>query len=174
MREYFLTTERLGFSVWTTDDLPLAHALWGNPQVTQHISANGMFSEQEIAQRLQREISTREDYGLQYWPFFMRDTGAFIGCCGLRPYKHDEGIWEIGFHLLPEYWGHGLASEAAQAIIAYAFDVLKVENLFAGHNPNNLASAKMLAKLGFVYTHDEYYPPTGLKHPSYLYKAQTT
>jgi RimJ/RimL family protein N-acetyltransferase len=50
----------------------------------------------------------------------------------------------------------------------YAFRALGVKALFAGHNPGNTASRRVLEKLGFRYTHDAYYPPTGLNHPSYL------
>ena len=57
--------------------------------------------------------------------------------------------------------------EAAKAGIAYAFDTLQAEILFAGHNPQNVNSAKVLKKLGFSYVGDEFYAPTGLNHPSY-------
>ena len=43
MREYFLKSERLGFSVWTEDDLDLARSLWGSPDVTKFICATGGF-----------------------------------------------------------------------------------------------------------------------------------
>jgi len=52
-------------------------------------------------------------------------------------------------------------------VIAYAFDVLDMNALFAGRNPGNAASWTLLEKLGFTYTHDEFYAPTGLRHPSY-------
>jgi RimJ/RimL family protein N-acetyltransferase len=46
--------------------------------------------------------------------------------------------------------------------------VLAASALFAGHHPANRSSRDLLLKLGFRYTHDEYYAPTGLQHPSYL------
>ena len=55
-------------------------------------------------------------------------------------------------------------------MIKYAFEELGAEKLFAGHNPDNTASSKLLKKLGFHYTGDEYYEPTGLYHPSYIYE----
>ena len=57
-------------------------------------------------------------------------------------------------------------------MIAYVFDVLKASALFAGHNPINAASRGLLEKLGFEYTHDEFYAPTGLHHPSYRLTAE--
>lgn len=61
---------------------------------------------------------------------------------------------------------------AARAVIRYGFDVLKSEGLFAGHNPANEPSRRLLMKLGFRYTHEQYYAPTGLKHLSYLLTAE--
>ncbi len=78
----------------------------------------------------------------------------------------------MGIHLKEKYWGKGIAQEACSAIIDYAFKNLSANALFAGHNPKNVASANLLKKLGFTYTHDEYYPPTKLYHPSYLMKKE--
>jgi len=108
------------------------------------------------------------EFKVQYWPMFFLRTGEHVGCGGLRPYKVEEDILELGFHLLPNYWGEGLAIEAARGIITYAFDSLGAKALFAGHHPENAASRRVLEKLGFARTHEELYPPTGLLHPSYL------
>lgn len=70
------------------------------------------------------------------------------------------------------YWGQGYAEEATRAVVTYAFDTLGVKGLFAGHNPGNEASRRLLTKMGFRYLCDEYYPPTGLKHPSYILTAE--
>lgn len=168
MRGYFLTTERIGFSTWSSTDIDLAETLWGDPEVTKLICASGIFTKEEIVKRLETEIRNGENYGVQYWPIFTRDTNELIGCCGLRPRKENE--YEMGFHLRREFWGQGYATEAAKAVIRYAFTVLKAEKLFAGHNPKNVVSKKVLAKLGFSYIGDKYYEPTGLYHPSYEMK----
>lgn len=102
----------------------------------------------------------------------MKGTNAHIGCAGLRPYDLPDHILEIGFHIKPLYWRQGYAAEAALCVMDYAFKNLGTAALFAGHNPENLASKKILARLGFRYTHDEYYEPTGLYHPSYLLTAE--
>ena len=107
-------------------------------------------------------------HGLQYWPIFLLDGAEFAGCCGLRPYKLDEKIFELGFHLRHAFWGQGLGTEAAQAAISFGFETLGASALFAGHHPENKISHRVLAKFGFRYTHDEIYPPTGELHPSYL------
>ena len=148
----------------------MAMALWGDPEVTRLIG--GAFSREQVRERLSREIATMQSHGMQYWPVFLLATGEHVGCCGLRPYKSEEGICEIGVHLRRDFWGRGYAPEATRAVIEYAFNILGVKALFAGHNPANEASRGLLEKLRFRYTHDEYYPPTGLNHPSYLLASE--
>jgi ribosomal-protein-alanine N-acetyltransferase len=152
-------TPRLTFRWWQKDDAPLARALWGDPKVVAKL---GSF---DAEARLGAELSLAREHGVQYWPIFLRDGGKHAGVCGLRPKA--PGVLELGFHLVPACWGKGLAVEAARAVIAHAFGVLKVERLFAGHHPENAASKRTLERLGFRYTHDEPYAATGLRHPSY-------
>lgn len=162
---YFMQTDRLGFSKWTQNDVDLAKLLWGDPKVTWLICASGIFSQEEIIARLAKEIENDEKYHIQYWPIFKIISGEFIGCCGIRPYI--ENVYEIGFHLRPAFWGQGYAKEAAKAVRDYSFSILHAEKLFAGHNPQNMASRKLLVSLGFSYIGDIFYEPTGLYHPSY-------
>jgi ribosomal-protein-alanine N-acetyltransferase len=91
-----------------------------------------------------------------------------VGCAGLRHDGGSEDVFELEVHLRPSYWGQGIALEAARAVVAYAFEHMAAKSLFAGHHPENLGSAKLLRNLGFSLTHEEFYPPTGRNHPSYL------
>jgi RimJ/RimL family protein N-acetyltransferase len=163
---YFLRTARLSFRCWSEGDLPLALALWGDPAVTALIG--GPFTPETVRERLHRGIALMRQHGVQYWPAFLSDGAQFIGCAGLRPYRLEDGIYEFGVHLRPAFQGKGFAREAANAIIYHAFGTLRAESLFAGHHPRNEASRRILAKLGFVATHEELYAPTGLMHPSCL------
>lgn len=165
---YFLKTPRLGFSHWSKDDLPLALAVWGDPAVTRLVG--GPFSHEQVAQRLDREIASQNEYHFQYWPIFLPATGEHVGCAGMRIHKPEEQIHAMGFYLRSQFWGQGLSTEAELAVITYAFDSLGAKALFAGHHPENAASRKVLAKLGFQFTHKQFYPPTGLEHDSYLLK----
>jgi len=168
---YFLRTERLGFRFWSEADLELAVGLWGDFAVTRLFDGRGPLSIEQVRARLRQEIATQTEHRVQYWPIFLIESGDHIGCAGLRPYDLSGNIFEIGFHIRSNCWRRGYASEATRAVMAYAFSSLKVGGLFAGHHPNNKASANLLQKLGFRYTHDEFYEPTGLQHPSYLLNA---
>lgn len=168
MHEFFLRTPRLGFSIWNENDISDALELWGNPEVTKFIVADGIMLKEQVQQRLKKEIEIYSISNIQYWPIYLIETNQNVGCCGLRPYDLENNILEMGIHLKEQYWGKGFALEACSAIIKYAFNTLKVSTLFAGHNPKNTASAGLLKKLGFTYMHDEFYPATGLYHPSYF------
>lgn len=164
--EYFLRTPRLGFRYWTPDDVALARELWGDAEVTRFFG--GPFSNEEIDERLEREISRMNTHGFQYWPIHFLSDHEHVGCCGLRPYRPGNGVHELGFHLRPRYWGLGLAREAAEAVIQFAFVVIGATALSAGHHPGNLNSKKVIERLGFRYTHEEYFPALQMNIPYYL------
>jgi [ribosomal protein S5]-alanine N-acetyltransferase len=148
--------------------LPLAIALWGDPKVVRFIDARGSLTDEQVNEILEMHITMHRNHGIQYWPIFLLTSGENVGCCGLRPHDAPNRVYELGVHIRSIWRRRGLAEEAALAVIGYAFNTLKASALFAGHNPNNLASQPLLEKLGFRYTHHEYYQATDLKHPSYI------
>jgi len=168
---YFLRSPRLGFRWWREEDLPLAIALWGDPEVTRFISKSEL-SDEAVKGLLSEQIAFGREQGIQYWPLFLLENGEHVGCCGLRPNDPNQRVYELGAHIRSTWWRRGFAEEAARAVIDYAFSALGATALFAGHNPNNNASRQLLQKLGFQHTHDEYYAPTDLQHPSYILKAR--
>lgn len=172
MGDYFLRSPRLGFRRWRAVDLGFAIKLWGDPAVTRYIAARG-FTLHEVRVRLRNEIHAERTCGLQYWPVFLLATGQHVGCCGLRRREKQPDIPELGVHLVREHWRQGYAFEAASRVIEHAFTGNGVRAILAGHNPENAASRQLLARLGFVYTGDQFYAPTGLQHPSYLLSRPT-
>lgn len=170
LHDYFLTTERLGFRCWSNADLALAISLWGDLKVAAPIG--GTLSPKQVEERLQREIDYMKANQVQHWPKFLRSNGAHVGCASLRLYRIEERTYELGFHLRPEHWRHGLAEGAARALAYAAFGTIGAKALFA-HHPEDRASRRILSKLGFRLTHEEFYPPIGLRHPSYLLERPT-
>jgi hypothetical protein len=75
-QRYFMRTERLGFQCWAAKDLPLAVAIWGQPEVTRLIADLANPSEEQARRRLAREMANQEAFGVQYWPLFRLDGGA--------------------------------------------------------------------------------------------------
>ena len=158
--------ERIRVRCLLENDRTLFHELYSDIEVTRYIG--GPFSDIQISERFQRELNNQLLYGVQYWPVFRNDTDAFIGCAGLRPIEGEGDMLEIGIHLCTTAWGHRFGHEILTTIINYAFNTLRIKRIFAGHNPNNSRSKVLLQSLGFEYSYDRYYEPTGLMHPSYI------
>lgn len=163
-------TESLRLIVRTWEELDLAEAvaLWSDPEVTRYI-AEEPFNERQVIEHLERLSQCQRDNGFQYWALELKDEEKVIGCCGLRPWIFDETkkSVEIGFHIARDYWGKGLATEAARQVIDYAFMELKLESLYSGHHPENQASKHLLIKLGFKKIKEIFFPQTAKLHPSY-------
>ncbi|WP_411675981.1 GNAT family N-acetyltransferase [Caproicibacter sp.] len=121
MREYFIESERLRFSVWGPEDLPLAQELWGNPEVARYITASGRMTQEEILNRLNREMETYRSNGIQYFPLFLKESGRFAGCCGLRPYDEPTGLMHPSYLLRPGQEGTLSANEKTQLLTTLIF-----------------------------------------------------
>ncbi len=86
--------------------------------------------------------------------------GDWLGWCGLK-YFPDTHEVDLGYRFMKKYWGHGYATEAAQACLEYGFEVLKLKKIIARAMPQNLPSIKVLQKLKMKYAglkNDSHYP----------------
>jgi ribosomal-protein-alanine N-acetyltransferase len=95
-----------------------------------------------------RRCGTEPGGGL--WALHDRASGAFVGYCGVGP-GEDTDEPELTYALLPTWWGRGLATEAARAVLDLADRTLS--ELAATADPANIASLRILARLGFLATH---------------------
>jgi RimJ/RimL family protein N-acetyltransferase len=161
-------TDKLLFRAWTLDDIDHAVTLWGDPEVMKYLDARGGLSKNLVEQRLKQEIDRQEKSGLQYWMVFEQSTGDFVGCCGLKPWTWSPNPGtEMGFYLPKSKWGKGFGKSMAHAVVLYAREKLGLNKLLSGHHPDNHASKKILTGLGFRFTEDLFFKPTGLMHPCY-------
>lgn len=76
--------------------------------------------------------------------------GAFLGWCGVTQWNPDYRSASLGYVLIAAAWGHGYATEAARALLQWGFDTLDLNRVQAEADTRNLASARVLEKLGFV------------------------
>ncbi|ABS63101.1 GCN5-related N-acetyltransferase [Parvibaculum lavamentivorans DS-1] len=79
---------------------------------------------------------------------------GFIGTCGIQ--AHANGTHEIGYWIGEPYWNRGYATEAARAVLADGITRFGAETIVSGHYWENHASGRVLTKLGFRYTGEEY------------------
>jgi RimJ/RimL family protein N-acetyltransferase len=162
---------RLTFRIWTEHDAPLAESLWCDPEVTHFFG--GPITPEQAHQRLTLERERESRLGLQYWPIFLRESGEFAGCAGLRPWQNDPTMIEAGVNLVRSAWGQRLGEEALRAVLAHAFDTLALHTIVAGHGIGHVNSQKLLERTGFTYTHNILWGPKSIDVRMYAITAQT-
>ena len=112
----------------------------------------GRITERDVHEVLLRSIALRPQ-GLGWFAAFTRDAHLFVGDAILQPLSETDEI-EIGYHLVPESWGRGYATEAAAAMLDYGFKALKVPRIAAVVLPENTRSQRVLERLGLPYIED--------------------
>lgn len=91
------------------------------------------------------------------WGFVLKETGKLFGSGGLI-WEDDYGLYQVGYNINKSYWSKGYTTEAMRAIFNYAVTNLGIKRVAGGHAKENLASAKVLEKLGFIYDRDDITP----------------
>jgi ribosomal-protein-alanine N-acetyltransferase len=142
-----LLTPRLRLRPPQLADLEGIYALGSNPRVMQYITPGQVQNRSEARADLEKRIAVSLQGEFGYWVIEMRDTEAFVGWATLKPLDQTEDI-EVGYRLLEEYWGRGIATEAANALLEYGFSDLDLAEIYAVTMPKNAASRRVLAKLG--------------------------
>ena len=100
--------------------------------------------------RLALEGYEREDFG--GWGIVLKDSGAFVGTCGLDAgYVPEHARAELGYVLSREYWGRGLMPEAVRAVIRFGFGRMGLNRVQARCIAENAASARVMEKAGMTY-----------------------
>jgi RimJ/RimL family protein N-acetyltransferase len=155
------SSARLTFRSWTDKDTALAEALWCDPEVTHFFG--GAMTREQAHHRIGIECEREKRLGVQYWPMFLRETGEFAGCAGLREWQMDPQIIEAGVHLMRSAWGLRLGEEALRAVLAYGFDSLGLQKIVAGHGIGHDNSQRLLERVGFGYTHNILWGPKGIE-----------
>lgn len=107
---------------------------------------------------LKSRINTVYPQGLGYWSIFKRDeTHEFIGWIHLLPTNENKTTVEIGWRLKRSAWGCGYGTEAATAILSYAFNELEINRVIAYTHTDNIRSKRLITKLGMRYINDFMY-----------------
>ena len=160
---------RLTFRSWTDGDTALAEALWCDPEVTHFFG--GAMTAELVRARLDLERERENSLGMQYWPMFLRDTGEFVGCAGLRPWSMDPQTIEVGVNIMRFAWGLRLGEESLRAVLGYGFDTMRLPVIVAGHGLGHENSKKLLERMGFGYTHKILWGPKEIEVCMYAIDA---
>lgn len=166
-----IETERLYLRQWQASDFAPFAEMNANPKVMEYFPKLLTTSvSNTIAKKCQTLI---EDNGWGFWAVSRKGcsnkSDDFIGMVGLNNAHADmpfSPAVEIGWRLHSDYWGQGYATEAAQAALRYAFDVLELSEVVAFTAVINKRSQKLMERLGMTDKQDNFYHPMlDAKHP---------
>lgn len=154
-----LETPRLLFRLIKASDAEAMFEMDSDPEVHLYLGNNPLKHIDEcypIIENLQWQYN---EFGMARMAVILKETGEFLGWAGLKRERNlpDRGIFiDLGYRFIQKHWGKGYASEAAQAWVDYGFDVLKLEKINAFIDVDNLASRKVIEKVGlkFIETFD--------------------
>jgi [ribosomal protein S5]-alanine N-acetyltransferase len=150
-----LRTDRLLLTPVQDSDLPALHAHWNDPQVGRFLWDGAPVPTSTVAELVARSHHTFQIQGWGLWalrPSPDPPAGtAPIGVCGLVPFDPGPGV-ELLYSLAPTHWSKGLATEAASAVLAYAFTTLGLPEVMATTDDANHPSLHVLTRLGAVPT----------------------
>jgi ribosomal-protein-alanine N-acetyltransferase len=146
-----LETERLILRCLTLDDLDALAALYRDPDVRKYFP-EGTLTREETREELEWIIDVYYgQYGFGLWATIDRETGELIGRSGLLPWTIDgSSEVEVAYLLAKAYWGRGLGTEAAKAVLEYGFERLRLSRLICLTHPLNEASIKVAGKIGMT------------------------
>ncbi len=146
-----LETSRLILRRITPDDALFIHTLMNDPDFIRNIGDRGLSNQADARSFIeQRMMPSYERYGHGLYCVVLRDTAVPIGICGLL-YREALQETDIGYAFLPGFRGQGYALEAATACMDYGRTVLGKSRIVGFTDQANLASARLLEKLGLRY-----------------------
>lgn len=150
-----IETPRLIIRNFKPEDAEAFHSILSQPEVMHYLPENVMTLDEVRGfvdwYQMCYEKNTPEKIIKWTMAVCLKETGEVIGWAGVGPFDIDERYTEIFYGLSAEYWGQGYATEAAQAVLDYAFDVIGLKELVGVANPDNIASVRILEKIGMTF-----------------------
>lgn len=144
-----LETERLLLRELNVGDAISFYELNLNPNVIRY-TGDRSFENIEEAVRFLENYKDYKTNGYGRWAVIEKESGAFLGWCGLK-YSKDADETDIGFRFFEHHWNKGYATESAHACLYYGFEKLGLKSIVGRAMADNIASVKVLGKLGLVF-----------------------
>jgi RimJ/RimL family protein N-acetyltransferase len=145
-----LQTERLLLREMTEADAEHLVRLGWNPNVSKYLPDHPPASVEEAVRLLRTVIFPQYARRVGRWAVVRRDTGEFIGWCGLKHYA-DANEYDLGYRYFEEHWGQGYATEAAQAVLRYGVERLRGARIVGKAMVGNAGSRRVLEKVGLAF-----------------------
>lgn len=162
--ERIIETERMYLREFMLKDASALFKMNSNPNVLLY-TGDIPFKNIQVAENFIKNYNHYETYNMGRWAVCGKKQGEFLGWCGLK-YHHDEDYIDVGYRFFEKHWGKGYATEATKGVLSYAFNVLRIQDVYAYADKRNYASIKVAEKSGLVFqkeiTHEG--NPTNIYH----------
>ena len=134
-----IETERLLLRKYTPDDFDALYEIISDPETMRHYPAP--FDAEKTRGWINWNLDNYEKYGFGLWAVVLKETGEFIGDCGITMQKIDgELLPEIGYHINKKYWRRGFAKEAAHAVRDWVFRNTDSDTIYSYMKYTNVGS----------------------------------
>ena len=157
-----IETERLLLRELRLTDLEGMFALDSDPEVHKYLGNKPVKTIDESKKILESVLTQYKERGIGRFAVIEKSSGDFVGWSGLRlntEYNMNgfTKYYDVGYRLIKRFWGKGYATESGKASIDYAFNVLKLPEIYATTEIGNQASHTALLKIGLHYVEDFYF-----------------
>ena len=147
-----LQTERLLLRPLTALDVPVLVREAGRREIADTtISIPHPYSEEQGRQWIADTAAQFARGKVVVFSIQLKSEGNLIGTIGLRDIDLEHSQAEMGFWMAVAHWGHGYTTEAARALLAFAFERLRLNRIYAHHMVRNPASGRVLARIGMQH-----------------------
>jgi len=155
----YAETDRLILREMLPEDAEGMFELDSNPLVHKYLGNKPIKIIEESEKRIAYVRDQYVNQGVGRWSVIEKSTGIFMGWSGLKFYfdltlNSKTHFYDIGYRLIPKYWGKGYATESAFAVMDYGFNTMQLETIVGLADVNNVASNIILKKIGLKYIED--------------------
>jgi ribosomal-protein-alanine N-acetyltransferase len=140
-----IPTTRFNIRLFKPEEEPVYLSLFDDERVMLHLPKR---SREELIEVFRYYIEEVKDDIIGRWGIFNKADNDFAGLCLLRPFDDGSNSVELGYVLSHKYWGKGVASEMAAALLAQAYKVKPQAQFVAVTTMDNIPSQKVLEKVG--------------------------
>jgi RimJ/RimL family protein N-acetyltransferase len=145
-----LESPRLRLRQYRDDDVDALFALQSDLRVMRYWSYPAWTERRQAEQKLADIYRQLRESDVYIWAIADRGSDRMIGNTALFSLDRDQSRGELGYSLMTEWQGRGLAQEAVRLVLGFAFDELQLERIEADIDPRNAPSRKLVERLGFV------------------------
>jgi RimJ/RimL family protein N-acetyltransferase len=159
-----LETARLIIRTFEPQDAEPWIAMVSDPEVRRFLPPGPVPTMETFQSAIERRHAMEREHGYAMWAVDVKETGAFVGQCGLQPVERTGPEVELAYHFNKASWNKGYATEAAIAVLAHGLGPIGLDRVIAVVVPENIGSWRVMEKAGMRYEGlATYYDMPGLK-----------